>query len=163
MVEKRVWHKHYPKEIPTSIEYDESTLHSYLKDSGKRYPKMKALHFMGKEMTYAEVLEEAKKMANYLQSLGLEKGDRVSIMLPNTPQAVVSYYGALMAGGIVVQTNPIYTHRELIYELKHSGAKFILCLDIMLPRVQKVQIETELKHISVKEMQHYLRLSKILN
>src|SRR5690625_408951 len=162
MVEKRVWHKHYPKEIPTSIEYDESTLHSYLKDSGKRYPKMKALHFMGKEMTYAEVLEEAKKMANYLQSLGLEKGDRVSIMLPNTPQAVVSYYGALMAGGIVVQTNPLYTPRELKYQLKDSGATFIVCLDIMLPRVQKVQGETELEHIIVAEIKDYLPFPKNL-
>src|SRR5690625_1426484 len=156
MIEERVWHKHYPKEIATSIEYEERTLQSFLEVSAKKFPEMKALHFMGKEMTYAEVLEESKKLANYLQSLGLKKGDRVSIMLPNTPQAVISYYGALMAGGIVVQTNPLYTPRELKYQLKDSGATFIVCLDIMLPRVQKVQGETELEHIIVAEIKDYL-------
>src|SRR5690625_6089449 len=123
---------------------------------------MTALHFMGKEMTYAEVLEEAKKMANYLQSLGLEKGDRVSIMLPNTPQAVVSYYGALMAGGIVVQTNPLYTPRELKYQMNDSSSKFIVCLDVLLPRVQQVQKDTSLKHVIVAEIKDYYPFTKTI-
>src|SRR5690625_7087754 len=86
-------------------------------------------------------------MANYLQSLGLEKGDRVSIMLPNTPQAVVSYYGALMAGGIVVQTNPLYTPRELKYQLKDSGATFIVCLDIILSDRKSTRLNSS--HVAI--------------
>src|SRR5690625_2397175 len=123
MVTERSWHKHYPEEIPKSIEYAERTLYSFLEDSAKEFSEMKALYFMGTEMTYKELLEKSMKMANYLQSLGIKKGDRVAIMLPNTPQGVISYYGTMMAGGIVVQTNPLYTPRELKYQMQDSGAK----------------------------------------
>jgi len=160
MLKEKSWHKHYPGEIPKTLEYDERTLHSYLEDSAADFPEMKALHFMGKEMTYTELLKESKQMANYLQSLGLEKGDRVAIMLPNSPQAVISYYGALMAGGIVVQTNPLYTPRELKYQMNDSGSKFIVCLDILLPRVQQVQKDTNLKHVIVAEIKDYLPFPK---
>src|SRR5690625_3717765 len=88
------WLQHYPKEIPTSVNYSERSLHSFLIDSGTQFKEKKALHFMGKELTYGEVLSQAKQMANFLQSKGLRKGDRVANMLPNGPQAVITYYGA---------------------------------------------------------------------
>lgn len=160
MVTERSWHKHYPEEIPKSIEYAERTLYSFLEDSAKEFSEMKALYFMGTEMTYKELLEKSMKMANYLQSLGIKKGDRVAIMLPNTPQGVISYYGTMMAGGIVVQTNPLYTPRELKYQMQDSGAKVIVCLDILLPRVQQVQDETDLEHVIVAEIKDYLPFPK---
>src|SRR5699024_12555206 len=83
---KKPWHAHYPEEIPKSISYDEKPLHVYLQESVHRCEKMKALHFMGKEMTFSEVYTEAKKLANYMQSLGLKIGDCVAIMLSNCPQ-----------------------------------------------------------------------------
>src|SRR5690625_1074334 len=101
MEEARPWLQHYPKEIPSSINYTEKSLHSFLIDSGTKLKEKKALHFMRKELTYGEVLGQAKQMANYLQSKGLKKGDRVANMLPNGPQSVITYYGALMAGGVV--------------------------------------------------------------
>lgn len=70
-------------------------------------------------------------------------------MLPNCPQAVIGYYGTLLAGGIVVQTNPLYTERELEYQLHDSGAKVILCLDLVFPRVTNVQSATKIEHIIV--------------
>src|SRR5699024_5826969 len=93
---------------------------------------------------------------------GLEKGDRVAIMLPNCPQAVISYYGILLAGGVVVQTNPLYTERELAYQLEDSGATFIVCLDILLPRVQKVRETSKLKHTIVTKIKEYLPFPKYL-
>ncbi|MDV2687006.1 AMP-binding protein, partial [Alkalihalophilus lindianensis] len=88
--------------------------------------------------------------AGYLQAnIGIKKGDRVAIMLPNTPQAVIGYFAVLLAGGIVVQTNPLYTERELEYQLKDSGAKAIITLDVLYPRVSKVMPQTELEHIIV--------------
>lgn len=159
---KKPWHAHYPEEIPKSISYDEKPLHVYLQESVHRYEKMKALHFMGKEMTFSEVYTEAKKLANYMQSLGLKKGDRVAIMLPNCPQSVISYYGALLAGAIVVQTNPLYTERELEYQLKDSGATFIVCLDILLPRVTNVRDQTDIEHTIVTGIKDYLPFPKNL-
>ncbi|MBY7143216.1 long-chain-fatty-acid--CoA ligase [Virgibacillus sp. NKC19-3] len=154
------WHKHYPTEIPTTIDYDKKSLHAFLAESVQRYPKKKALHFMGKELSYNELYAQTRRMANYMQSLGLQKGDRVAVMLPNSPQAVISYYATLMAGAIVVQTNPLYKERELEYQLKDSGATFIVCLDILLPRVTNVRANTDLKHTIVTGIKDYLPFPK---
>lgn len=162
MTMDRPWYKHYPEDIPRTIEYDKKPLYQFLQETAERVPDKKALNFMGKEMTFREILTEAKKLANYLQKLGLKKGDRVASMLPNTPQAVVTYYGTLMAGGIVVQVNPLYTERELAYQMKDAGAKFIVCLDILLPRVSKVKEETDLEHIIVTRIADYLPFPKNL-
>ena len=82
-------------------------------------------------------------------------------MLPNTPQAVISFYAILMAGGIVVQTNPLYTERELEYQMKDSGAKIIVTLDILFPRVTKVKSQTELQHIIVTAIKDFFLFQKI--
>src|SRR5690606_14691354 len=105
---------------------------------------------------------QAKKFANYLQGLGIQKGDRVAIMLPNTPQSVIGYYGALMAGAIVVQTSPLYTERELEYQLNDSGTKVIVCLDILVPRVSNVKKNTPLEHMIVTGIKDYLPFPKNL-
>ncbi|PBB06742.1 MULTISPECIES: long-chain-fatty-acid--CoA ligase [Salimicrobium] len=157
---EKIWHKHYPNEIEVEKEYEEKPLHEFLKQSAQSYAKKKALYFMGKEMTYEKVYEEACHLAGYLQQLGVEKGDRVSIMLPNTPQSVISYYAVLMAGGIVVQTNPLYTERELQYQLKDSGAKMIICLDILYPKAASVKKQTDLEHIVVTGIRDYLPFPK---
>ncbi|WP_010651090.1 long-chain-fatty-acid--CoA ligase [Oceanobacillus massiliensis] len=158
----RKWHNHYPSEIPPSLHYDKKPLYSYLLESAARYPKKKALHFMGKEISYGELYTLSKKMANYLQSIGVRKGDKVAIMLPNSPQAVISYYGILMAGGIVVQTNPLYTERELEYQLNDSESTVIICLDILLPRVSKVKLNTSLQHLIVTGIKDHLPFPKNL-
>lgn len=160
MEEEKRWHAQYPNEIPTSMAYDEKPLHAFLIEGANFYKDKKALHFMGKDITFPELLEQAKKMACYMQSLGLEKGDRVAVMLPNTPQAVISYYGALMAGATVVQTNPLYKERELEYQLNDSGAKIIVCLDILLPIVTNVRGETSLQHTIVTSIKDYLPFPK---
>ncbi|WP_164216854.1 long-chain-fatty-acid--CoA ligase [Virgibacillus sp. YIM 98842] len=162
MGEERLWLKHYPEEIATSIAYEEKPLHVFLKESADHYPEKKALHFMGKDMTFAELFTQAKRMANFMQAHGLKKGDRVAVMLPNCPQAVISYYATLMAGGVVVQTNPLYTERELEYQMKDSGAAFIICLDILLPRVSNVRENTDIRHTIVTGIKDYLPFPKNL-
>ncbi|MCA0969874.1 long-chain-fatty-acid--CoA ligase [Halobacillus litoralis] len=157
---QRPWHEHYPPEVPATLEYDLKPLHEYLEESAKLYGEKKALYFMGKELTYQEVYDQAKSVASYLQDLGLEKGDRVSIMLPNCPQSVIAYYGILMAGGIVVQTNPLYMERELEYQLKDSGAKMIICLDILYPKAANVKPNIPLEHIIVTGIKDYLPFPK---
>ncbi|MFD1850109.1 long-chain-fatty-acid--CoA ligase [Oceanobacillus bengalensis] len=161
-MKNKKWHAHYPSEIPASIPYLEKPLHAFLEESAVKYRDEKALHFMGKEMTYGELFNQSKKMANYLQSLGLEKGDKVAIMLPNCPQSVITYYGTLLAGGIVVQTNPLYTERELEFQLLDSESKFIICLDILLPRVKNVRDRTNVEHTIVTGIKDYLPFPKNL-
>ncbi|GIN22134.1 MAG TPA: long-chain fatty acid--CoA ligase [Bacillus bacterium] len=154
------WLDLYPDTIPKMLEYDRKPVQQYLTDAAEKYPNKTAIHFMGKELTYLELYESSHKMANYLRSLDIKKGDRVAIMLPNSPQAVISYYGILYAGGIVVQTNPLYTERELEYQMKDSGAKAIIGLDLLYPRIMKVMGSTELKHVIVTAIKDYLPFPK---
>ncbi|MYL39030.1 long-chain-fatty-acid--CoA ligase [Halobacillus litoralis] len=157
---QRPWHKYYPPEVPVEMEYDQRPLQDYLRDTAQDYGEKKALYFMGKELSYKEVYDQSLAVASYLQQLGVEKGDRVSIMLPNCPQSVVAYYGVLLAGGIVVQTNPLYMERELEYQMKDSGAKVIICLDILYPKAANVKPETDLEHIIVTGIKDYLPFPK---
>lgn len=162
MEQSKIWHAHYPRHIPTSLSYEEKPLSFFLKRAADQYGDKKAFHFMGKEMSFYEVYTEAKKLAHYLQNLGVQKGDRVAIMLPNCPQAVISYYGVLFTGAIVVQTNPLYKERELEYQLNDSGAEYIICLDILLPLVTSVREKTSLKHAVITGIKDYLPFPKNL-
>ncbi|MGM7636465.1 long-chain-fatty-acid--CoA ligase [Bacillus sp. Hm123] len=159
MTDKR-WLSQYPKEIPATLTYKEQPVQQYLTKAAKNYPNKIAIHFLGKELTFTEVYESALKLARYLQKLGVEKGDRVAIMLPNGPQAVISYFGVLYAGGIVVQTNPLYTEREIEYQMKDSGSKIIITLDILYPRVRSVWANTDLEHLIVTAVKDYLPFPK---
>lgn len=100
-------------------------------------------------------------MADYLLSLGIQKGDRVSIMLPNCPQAVIAYYGVLFSGGIVVQTNPLYTERELEHLLHDSGATIIITLDMLYPAAYKMKALSNIRHIIATSIKDYLPFPKI--
>ncbi|PEZ10455.1 long-chain fatty acid--CoA ligase [Bacillus sp. AFS018417] len=159
---ERPWLKSYPKEIPHTISYDMQPLHVYLQQTASQYPDKKALHFLGKDITFSELNRKVRQFANYLRKLGIEKGDRVAIMLPNCPQGVIGYYGTLLAGGIVVQTNPLYTERELEYQLHDSGAKVILCLDLVFPKVSNVQSSTNIEHVIVTRIADFLPFPKNL-
>ncbi|MFS0780656.1 long-chain-fatty-acid--CoA ligase [Bacillus sp. 1P06AnD] len=159
---EKIWLKEYPSEIPTTLDYGDLPIQSYLKDAAEQYPDKAAIHFMGKEVTFQQLFEDALRFANYLRGLGIEKGDRVAIMLPNTPQSVIGYFGVLFAGGIVVQTNPLYMERELEYQMKDSGAKVILTMDALFPRVSSIQKNTDLEHIIVTAIKDYLPFPKNL-
>lgn len=162
MSEKKPWLTQYPDEIPSNLDYAEQPVQSFLEQTAAEFPHKTAIHFMGKEITYKTLHEMSLKFAGYLQKLGIEKGDRVAIMLPNTPQSVIAYYGVLFAGGIVVQTNPLYMEREIEYQMKDSGAKIIITLEILYPRVMKVMAETNLEHIIVTAIKDFLPFPKNL-
>ncbi|WP_197969850.1 long-chain-fatty-acid--CoA ligase [Mesobacillus harenae] len=162
ITDQKPWLKQYPAEIPAVLDYKEQSVQEYLVQAADEFPEKSAIHFMGKEMSYKQLYESAKKFAGYLQYLGIEKGDRVAIMLPNMPASVIGYYGILLAGGIVVQTNPLYMERELEYQMKDSGAKAIITLDILFPRVSKVKDQTSLKHVIVTAIKDFLPFPKNL-
>jgi long-chain acyl-CoA synthetase len=154
------WLAQYPPEIPHTLTYEAIPVQEYLTRAFQNYPEKVAIHFLGKDITYRELYESSLKFANYLRTLGIQKGDRVAIMLPNCPQNVIGYYGILYAGAIVVQTNPLYTEREIAYQMKDSGAKAILSLDILYPRITKVIKETELENIIITGIKDYLPFPK---
>lgn len=159
---EKVWLSKYPKEIPHSLTYEKVPVQRFLTRAYEKYPSKVAIHFTGRDVTYKELYESSLKFANYLLRLGVEKGDRVAIMLPNCPQAVIAYYGILYAGGIVVQTNPLYTERELQYQMADSGAKIIVSMDILYPRITKVLKETNIENVIITAIKDYLPFPKNL-
>lgn len=155
---ERLWHKEYPKEIPIFIEEEPHILPTYLYETANEFPDKIAIHFLGKEISFSQLEEYVTIFASYLQKLGVEKGDHISIMLPNCPQAVICYYGILMAGGVVVQTNPLYTERELELQLNDSESTTIICLDMFYSKVQ--QIKSNIQHIIVTSIADFLPFPK---
>ncbi|MFB7139784.1 AMP-binding protein [Gottfriedia sp. NPDC056225] len=154
------WVSQYPEQIPTALDDHFEILPNYLKQTASKYPTKKALNFLGKSMTFNEIYIQSLRFANFLRNLGIKKGDRVAIMLPNCPQAVIAYYGILFAEAIIVQTNPLYTERELEYQMNDSGATAIICLDLLINRVCEVKKTTKLQHIFVTGIKDYLPFIK---
>jgi len=151
----KAWLAHYPEEVLPSYEYPKHNIAQFLIDAREKAPEHTALYFLGKKISYEALYKSSCQFANALTTLGIKKGDRVAIMLPNCPQAVIAYFGTLMIGAVVVQTNPLYTERELVHQLSDSGAKIIVTLDSLFRRVKKIQASTDLTHaVSEKRRLH---------
>jgi long-chain acyl-CoA synthetase len=126
----KTWLKQYPAGVPASINVEQyPSLVALMEESFKKYRDLPAYKFMGKTMTFGQVDEASRAFAAYLQSLGLARGDRVALMMPNVPQYPVAIAGVLRAGLVVVNVNPLYTPRELEHQLKDSGAKAIVVFE----------------------------------
>ncbi len=153
---ERPWLKHYGAGVPATLPYPEITLHQVLRDSARRFPERPALEFYGRSMTYRELEDITGRFAAALIELGIQKGDRVAIMLPNVPQALIAYFGALKAGACVVQTNPLYVAREISHQIRDSGAETIVTLDQFYPRIKEVMAKTPLKRVILTNVRDYL-------
>lgn len=160
MSEAKPWLRHYPEEVAPAYEYPKHNLGRLLVDSAQKYPDRPALYFMGKTMQYREVLDASYRFADVLKQLGVLPGERVSIMLPNCPSAIIAYFGTLLMGGIVVMTNPLYVERELVHQLSDSGARIIVTLDLLFDRVQKAKARTPIQHVIVTSIKDYLPFPK---
>jgi long-chain acyl-CoA synthetase len=127
---EKTWLRQYPAGVPPTIDVEQyPSLVALLDESFRRYADRSAYRFMGKGITFAQVDEASRALAAYLQGLGLEKGDRIAVMMPNVPQYPVAVAAILRAGLVVVNVNPLYTPRELEHQLKDSGSKGILLVE----------------------------------
>lgn len=159
---EKIWLKNYPDNVLEHLEYPAVPMHHYLEEAASQYPDKPALVFVDKKISYRQVYEDVLRLAHALQGLGVKKGDRVAIFMPNCPQAVISYYAVLTAGGIVVESNPIYVERELEYQLTDAEVETIITLDMKMlyPKVKKVQDETKVKTVIVSSLKEYLPFPK---
>jgi long-chain acyl-CoA synthetase len=153
------WLKHYPKGVATEINPDEyKSLIEMLEESTKKYADQVAFLNMDKGLTYREVDEKSTQFAAYLQKkLGLKKGDRLAIQMPNCLQYPIVMFGALKAGLVVVNTNPLYTHREMEHQFKDSGAKAIVIIANFAFNLEKILSNTEIEHVIVTELGDFLK------
>ena len=161
MTEERVWLESYPEGVATDINASQyESLVGLMADSFAKYANRTAYSYMGQDISYAQTDVKSHALAAYLQSLGLEKGDRVAIMMPNVPQYPVAVAAILRAGLVVVNVNPLYTPRELEHQLKDSGAKAIVIIENFAITLQKCIAETQVKHVVLCAMGDMLRMPK---
>ncbi|MCS1351535.1 AMP-binding protein [Mechercharimyces sp. CAU 1602] len=160
MNKEKKWLASYPAEVPAELDIPDVPLTRFLEDAVRDFPDREVIHFMGKRMTYSQLQDHVYRLANALRGLGIKKGDRISLMLPNSPQAVIAYYASLYLGAVVVQTNPLYMERELEHQLNDSEAETIICLDLVYPKVANVKAQTKLKQVIVTSIKDYLPFPK---
>lgn len=161
------WTAHYEEGMPATVAIPSTPLSQILSDAARKYANKTAVHLLLKylplglairsKMSYQQVDEASDRFAAGLQKLGVGKGDRVAIMLPNLPQSVVAFFGILKLGAIVVNTNPIYTPRELEHQLHDSGAETIILLSGFVERLQQIRAKTTVKHVIVTDIPDTLR------
>ncbi|MGM0854095.1 MAG: long-chain-fatty-acid--CoA ligase [Bacillota bacterium] len=141
------WLSHYPETFETEIPEVDFSIPEMLRHTVSSFPAHPCISFYQKRITYGELQGAVTMLASSFQHIGVKKGDRVAIMLPNCPQYVISYYGILTSGGIVTQVNPMSVERELIHLLNDSGAETIVVLDRFYSMVNSIQKETKIKRI----------------
>lgn len=145
------WFEHYPKAIPHEIElYEYPSVVHLFEDCCKKYSQRVAFENMGVRLTYAALDKRSRDFAAYLQhDLGLKKGERIAIQMPNLLQFPIAFFGALRAGLIVVNTNPLYTPREMEHQFKDSGAVAIVIVANFASNLEKIISKTQIKHVIV--------------
>ena len=157
------WLKHYPAGVPANIDvaqYD--SLVSLLEESFRKHASLPAYKFMGQAISFQQVDEASRALAAYLQAQGLEKGDRVALMMPNVPQYPVAVAAVLRAGYVVVNVNPLYTPRELEHQLKDSGARVIILVENFATTLQQVMAAVPTKKVILTALGDMLGFPKRL-
>jgi long-chain acyl-CoA synthetase len=150
------WIQHYQQGVPAHLAIPDQPLTWLLDRTASRYPGCTALIYYGTKLSYAQLAHQAHRFALALQRLGVHKGDRVAIALPNIPHYPIAFYGALLAGAVVVPTNPLYTEREMQHQLADSGARVLVMLDTFYPIVRFVRKQTALELIIVTSLADFL-------
>ncbi len=152
----KIWVKHYDKGVRDHIDYPEIPLYKLLEESAKKNPDKVALIFFGKKITYRELDELSDRVAAFLQDLGVGKGAKVILDLPNTPHYVIAYYGVLKCGATVVQCNPLYTEREIRYIVENSEAEYGFFIEMVYPRIKGLLDDGKLKKVVICKIEDFL-------
>lgn len=141
------WLKWYESNIDEHVSVKYESLYDFLEDAVGRFGNKPAFTFYNREFSFNETKFIVDRLSNHLHNQGIQKGDRVAVMLPNTPHYIFALFAIFRLGGIAVQVNPMYVEREIAFVLEDSGAKYMFALDTFYPKIKKVQADTHLQHI----------------
>ncbi len=155
---ERPWLSSYDEGVPRNLEYPEFTLPDLLKHIARQYPNNPAIHYFGTTYTYKELNRKADQFANLLIKEGVKPGDRVALYLPNCPPVVIAFFGALRAGAIVTQLNPLYSKSETAHQLKDSGSQYVVSLDRFVPILDPLLEECGIKKVWLTRINDYFSI-----
>ena len=139
---EKIWHKSYAPGVPKIIDYEKITISEALARSAEKFPDRTALNYMGRRISYKALNDMVNQFARALQDMGIKAGDKVGVSLPNIPQVIISNLAIFRIGAVSVQNNPLYTERELAYQLDDSDSRIIITLTLLVPRMQKIKSRT---------------------
>ncbi|MFZ1957216.1 MAG: long-chain fatty acid--CoA ligase, partial [Desulfobacterales bacterium] len=154
------WLANYEKGVPEFVEYEDVCLPAFLDRSAERFPDRSALNFQGYRIRFRQLREMVDRFATSLSAFGVNRGDRVALLLPNTIPCVAAYYAVLKIGAIVVMNNPLYSDRELDHQFNDSGAKLLVTLDLLGNRMIDLRPKTRIKQIVITSIGDYLPFPK---
>ena len=154
--EFRPWHKHYDPQVPPNLTYPRVPLYQFLDETAAKYPDSPCTNFFGKQLTYPQVKQLSDRFAASLARMGIRKGDRVVLLLPNSPQFIIAYYGLLKAGAVIVPLNPLSAERELEFYLTDSEAETAITIPLFLKKVASLKGKTPLKHLVCSRLADFL-------
>ena len=136
---KKLWHKSYASDVPVEINLEKITMAEVLTRTANKYPERVAFIYMGKKITFRQLEKLVNRFTRALIDMGVKQGDIVAMLLPNIPQIIIANHAAYRAGAVTAMNNPLYTERELTYQVKDSDATVLVTLDLLLPRVLKIR------------------------
>jgi len=146
-MEERIWHKSYAPGVEKTLDYEKLTLPQALTRSARDFPDHTALNYMGKKISFNELDGLVNAFARALKDMGIQPGDKVAVCLPNIPQVIIANMAILRSGAVAVQNNPLYTERELEYQLNDSESKMVITLTLLVPRMEKIKPNTKIETI----------------
>ena len=155
-MEQRPWTKNYDDGVPDEVEIPDYPIFKFLELTTEKYPDKACTIFKGAEISYAEMNELTDRLAAGFNSIGISKGDRVGMYIPNTPQFVIVYYALLKLGAVVVATNPLYTEREIIHQANDSGMETMILMTNNYEQIKAIQNQTKIKQIVATNLKEAL-------
>jgi long-chain acyl-CoA synthetase len=158
----RPWLAHYAAGVPATIPVRDRTVPDMLDDATQQFGAREVILFYGVRLSFAELAQEVSRFAHALAGLGVRRGDRIALCLPNVPQFPIAFYGALKAGAIVVPTNPLYTEPELRHQLTDAGVTVVVTLEQSYPTLAAVRAETPVQHVILGSVVEYLPRARAL-
>ncbi|MGD9084324.1 MAG: long-chain fatty acid--CoA ligase [Desulfobacterales bacterium] len=159
-MERKLWHDSYAPGVKKTLDYEKRTISEALTRTAKIFPGHTALNYMGKKFTFKQLDAMVNQCARALMDLDVRPDDKVAVCLPNIPQVIIANLAILRIGAVTVQNNPLYTERELAYQLNDSDSKHVITLTLLIPRIQKIKPKTKIEKIIGCHIHSYLPFPK---
>ena len=158
MTDHRPWFRTWRAGVPKTVEpFPEGSAYSMLSGAADEFPESTAIAFLGKHISYRQLVEESARCAAMLAGLGVTKGDRVGLLLPNSPQYVIAWYACQRLGAVAVGNNPLYTHRELAHQVRDSEPRVMIVLDQLWPLWAAVAGDAGVPEVVVTRLTDYMK------
>ena len=157
---ERLWHKSYVPGVKKTLDYEKISIPMALTNSAKRFPNHTAMNYMGKKITYSDLDKLVNRCSRAFMDLGVGKGDKVAVIMPNLPQTIIANLAAMRIGAVAVQNNPLYTERELEYQLNDSDSVIAVTLSLLVPRILKIMGNTKVRKVIGCHINSYLPFPK---